>query len=63
LDKSSTNKDAIRGREQELIDQHGGAQSEGGTSGNRNRAISRVNKSANQYYDATKKEFGYGLEQ
>jgi RHS repeat-associated protein len=34
LDKSSTNKDAIRGREQQLIKQNGGAKSEGGTSGN-----------------------------
>jgi hypothetical protein len=34
LDKSSENADAIRGREQQLIDAHGGAKSAGGTSGN-----------------------------
>ena len=28
LDKSSTNKDAIRGREQQLIDSNGGAKSQ-----------------------------------
>ena len=33
LDKSSHNPDAIRGREQYLIDQNGGAKSNGGTSG------------------------------
>ena len=30
LDKSSKNKNAIRGREQQLIDMHGGAKSMGG---------------------------------
>jgi hypothetical protein len=33
LDKSSTNPAAIRGREQQLIEENGGAQSEEGTSG------------------------------
>lgn len=43
LDKSSTNKAAIRGREQQLIDFHGGAQSMGGTSGNKINGISPLN--------------------
>jgi hypothetical protein len=34
LDKFSTSAEAIRGREQQLIDFHGGAQNEGGYSGN-----------------------------
>ncbi|MCU0649220.1 MAG: hypothetical protein MUF00_14570 [Gemmatimonadaceae bacterium] len=33
---------AIRGREQQLIDKHGGAQSEGGTSANKRREVNRV---------------------
>lgn len=32
LDKSSKNKNAIRGREQDLIKQHGSSKSQGGTS-------------------------------
>jgi hypothetical protein len=30
LDKSSTNRSAIRGREQHLVDKHGGARKHGG---------------------------------
>jgi hypothetical protein len=41
LDKSSLSKDAIRGREQQLVDAHGGAKSMGGTSGN---AINGINQ-------------------
>ncbi len=37
-------KDAIRGREQLLIEQNGGAKSEGGTSGNKINGISPNNK-------------------
>ena len=44
LDKSSTNKDAIRGREQQLIDSNGGAKSQRGTSGNAINGISPNNK-------------------
>ncbi|MGG4154295.1 hypothetical protein [Peribacillus muralis] len=40
FDKSSKNKDAIRGREQLLIEKYGGAQSKGGTSGNKINGIS-----------------------
>lgn len=58
LDKSSSNYDAIRGREQHMIDIHGGAKSEGGTSGNTIRGVSHNNKNAAKYENATKKEFG-----
>jgi uncharacterized protein RhaS with RHS repeats len=40
---------ATRGREQELIDLNGGAQIEGGTSGNAIRGVSRFNPSAEAY--------------
>ncbi|MFV5700175.1 DUF6443 domain-containing protein [Flavobacterium sp. ZT3R17] len=58
LDKSSTNKDAIRGREQQLIKQNGGAKSEGGTSGNAINGVSPKNPNAKVYENAAKKEFG-----
>lgn len=58
VDKNSSNPDAIRGREQQLIDWHGGAQSQGGTSGNAINGISRSNPKATQYDQACKKEFG-----
>jgi len=58
LDKSSTNPDAIRGREQQLIDQNGGAQSQGGTSGNRINGVSPNNPKAGQYEGAAQEEFG-----
>lgn len=58
LDKSSSSYDAIRGREQQMIDIHGGAKSEGGTSGNTIRGVSHNNKNAGQYENAAKKEFG-----
>ena len=44
LDASHHDKDAIRGREQLLIEQNGGAKSEGGTSGNKINGISPNNK-------------------
>jgi len=58
LDKSSVNESAIRGREQQLIDKHGGAQSEGGTSSNKIRAVSKKNPKSGQYEKAANKEFG-----
>ncbi|MCE0484986.1 MAG: hypothetical protein LV479_12210 [Methylacidiphilales bacterium] len=58
LDKSSTNKDAIRGREQQKIDQNGGAKSDGGTSGNSIRGVRKDNPKAEQYKQAATKEFG-----
>ena len=58
LDKSSSNSDAIRGREQKLIDGNGGAKKQGGTSGNTNRGVAEKNKNAQKYDNAAKKEFG-----
>jgi len=58
LDKSSKSKDAIRGREQKLIDKNGKAKSEGGTSGNSVRGVSPTNPNAKKYDKAAKKEFG-----
>ena len=52
LDRTSTNPNAIRGREQQLIDRHGGAQSMGGTSGNRINSISPHNPNINLYLQA-----------
>lgn len=43
---SSTSKDAIRGQEQRLIDQYGGAKSSGGTSGNAINGVSPNNPNA-----------------
>ena len=58
LDKSSTNKDVIRGREQQLIDKNGGAKSQGGTSGNPINGVSPNNPKAQTYNKAALKEFG-----
>jgi len=58
LDKSSSNPDAIRGREQQMIDANGGAKRGGGTSGNEIRGVSKTNKKAEQYKQAATKEFG-----
>jgi len=58
IDKSSTNSDAIRGREQMMIDEHGGAKSSGGTSGNIINAIGLRNKKRNKYLAAALKLFG-----
>jgi RHS repeat-associated protein len=57
-DKYSTEKEAIRGREQQLIDYHGGAQKEGGTSRNKIRAVDRKNKNRRIYEDAANRKFG-----
>jgi hypothetical protein len=56
LDRSSTNKDAIRGREQQLIDANGGPRSP--KSGNSINSISERNPRRQHYLDAAKKEFG-----
>lgn len=58
LDKSSSNPAAIRGREQNLIDKHGGAQSRGGTSGNAINSISDRNRKKDCYLGAACKESG-----
>jgi hypothetical protein len=57
LDKSSSNPDAIRGREQQLIDANGGAQSTGGTSGNAINGVGPNNPNATKYEAAANKEF------
>ncbi|WP_313036757.1 RHS repeat-associated core domain-containing protein, partial [Stenotrophomonas acidaminiphila] len=58
VDKNSSNPDAIRGREQRLIQQNGGAQSQGGTSGNTINGVSPNNPNSARYDQACKKEFG-----
>jgi RHS repeat-associated protein len=58
VDKNSSNSDAIRGREQELIQQNGGAQSQGGTSGNVINGVSPNNSNKPIYEQACAKEFG-----
>ena len=58
LDRSSLNPNAIRGREQWLINLHGGAKSMGGTSGNAINAISPKNPKIDIYFDAMRREFG-----
>jgi hypothetical protein len=49
---------AIRGREQQLIDAHGRAQSEGGTSANMIRGVSAANPLAGVYQAAALRMFG-----
>ena len=49
---------AIRGREQQLIYKNGGAQSEGGTSGNLIRGVSKINPKGIIYHDAADRAFG-----
>ena len=58
LDKSSSSEDAIRGREEKLIEGNGGARSAGGTSGNAIRGISPTNPKRERYLKAAEKEFG-----
>lgn len=57
LDKSSPNPDAIRGREQQSIEAHGGAKSTGGTSGNAINGISEKNPKRGHYMSEATKEF------
>ncbi|WP_239478130.1 RHS repeat-associated core domain-containing protein [Hydrogenophaga sp. YM1] len=58
LDRSSTNRGAIRGREQQLIDINGGARSVGGTSRNMINGISPMNPFGDAYLDEATGEFG-----
>jgi hypothetical protein len=58
LDKASTDKKAIRRREQQLIDAHGGARRSGGTSGNEINGISERNKKKTSYIKRAIKVFG-----
>jgi len=58
LDKSSSNPDAIRGREQQNIECNGGCRRSGGTSGNEINGISPTNPNRDDYLNADEKEFG-----
>lgn len=58
LDKSSPNKAAIRGREQQLIEKNGGAKSQKGTSGNERNGVSPQNPKKDYYKKEADKEFG-----
>lgn len=58
LDQASDDYEAVRGREQMLIDYHGGAQSQGGHSGNKLNSISHRNPNRNKYLNAALKLFG-----
>jgi RHS repeat-associated protein len=58
VDKNSGSSDAIRGREQQLIESNGGAKSQGGTSGNAINSVSPSNQKAPQYEQACNNEFG-----
>ena len=53
---------AIRGREQNLIDHHGGAKTDilsRQASGNIIRGVSRANRNGRRYHDAALNAFGY----
>ena len=58
IDKTSSNPDAIRGREQQMIEKNGGAKSQGGTSGNTINGVSPTNPKIDQYLEEAKKQFG-----
>jgi hypothetical protein len=58
LDKSSTNPQAVRGREQQMIEKNGGAQSQGGTSANKINGIADKNPAGPACRAASNKEFG-----
>ncbi|MEM8918914.1 MAG: RHS repeat-associated core domain-containing protein [Pseudomonadota bacterium] len=58
LDRWSESRSAIRGREQQLIDFHGGAQRWGGTSGNDIRAVAWYNPRRFEYDAASRLHFG-----
>ncbi len=58
VDKNSPNANAIRGREQQLINRNGGAQSQGGASGNKINSVSPSNPQRETYQKACTKEFG-----
>jgi hypothetical protein len=58
VDKYNVSYTAIRGREQQLIDHFGGAQSEGGTSGNKIRGVGKNNKSGLIYHNSANSKFG-----
>jgi hypothetical protein len=57
-DKWSYNRSSIRGREQMLIDLHGGAQSIGGTSANKINGIWPFSPNRSGYMRSATEEFG-----
>lgn len=57
-DKSSTNKWAIRGREQQLIDYFKKAKSDNGTSGNAIRGVAKDNPRRKIYHSEANRLFG-----
>jgi len=57
LDKSSSSKNAIRGREQQMIEHYGGAKSTKGTSGNKINGIAHKNPKKDSMLEEAKKEF------
>jgi len=57
VDRNSANPDAISGREQRLIEQNGGAQSQGGSSANKINASSPSNPRHEARMQACRKEF------
>ncbi|MCX2684299.1 hypothetical protein OO306_01880 [Pseudomonas sp. DCB_AW] len=58
LDKSSTDAQAIRGREQMMIERYGGAKSTGGTSGNAINGISERNPNRENYLQKAREAWG-----
>jgi RHS repeat-associated protein len=58
LDQVTDSYSEVRGREQQLIDFHGGAQSDGGTSGNRRNGIWWWNPLRAHFIDASTRAFG-----
>ena len=58
LDEFSTNRSAIRGRSQQLVDFHGGAQKDGGNSGNIDREVRRNHPKRTLYHNESNREFG-----
>ncbi|WP_143144451.1 hypothetical protein [Luteibacter sp. UNCMF366Tsu5.1] len=55
---SSSNPDAIRGQEQIMIENYGGARRSGGNSGNEINGISSQNPKGEAYRQAARTEFG-----
>ena len=56
VDKNTPNYNAARGQEQHLIKNSGGAQSQGGTSGNKVNGVSESNPQKTQFEEARQKE-------
>lgn len=58
VDRATTNYGAIRGREQQLIDSIGGAQSVGGSARNKINGVADFNPNRPFYMNAAQREFG-----